>query len=96
MDALDAVLTPEQRADFRPVAIELAHGEATFHHPLMVHGSLANVSDRTRRGAVLNVVRDGVLSVSDDPLLEGVPPVPAGTPLGGQFFPLLSNAADVD
>ena len=96
MDALDSVLTPEQRADFRPIAIELARGEATFHHPLMVHGSLANVSDRPRRGAVLNVVRDGVRSVSDDPLLEGVPPVPAGTPLGGQFFPLLSDAADGD
>jgi hypothetical protein len=96
MDALAAVLTPEQRADFRPVAIELACGEATFHHPLMVHGSLANISDRPRRGAVINVVRDGVRSVSDDPLLEGVPPVAAGTPLGGQFFPLLSDAADVD
>ena len=96
MDALDAVLTPEQRVAFRPVAIELARGEATFHHPLMVHGSLANVSDRPRRGAVINVVRDGVRSVSDDPLLEGVPPVPAGRPLGGQFFPLLSNAADGD
>ena len=96
MDALDSVLTPEQRADFRHVPIELARGEATFHHPLMVHGSLANVSDRPRRGAVINVVRDGVRSVSDDPLLEGVPPVPAGTPLGGQFFPLLSTAPDLD
>jgi ectoine hydroxylase-related dioxygenase (phytanoyl-CoA dioxygenase family) len=94
MDALDAVLTPEQRANFEPVAIELARGEATFHHPLMVHGSLANVSDRPRRGAVINVVRDGVRSMSDDPLLEGVPPVPAGTLLGGQFFPLLSSAPD--
>lgn len=90
MDALDAVLTPEQRAEFTPVAIELKRGEATFHHPLMVHGSLANLSDRPRRGAVINVVRDGVRSMTNDPLLEGVPPVPAGTPLGGQFFPLLS------
>ena len=96
MDALEAVLTSEQRADFKPVAIELARGEATFHHPLMVHGSLANVSDRPRRGAVINVVRDGVRSMTDDPLLEGVPPVPAGTPLGGQFFPLLFDPAAVD
>jgi hypothetical protein len=38
---------------------------------------------------VLNVVRDGVCSQSDQPLLDGVPVVPPGTPLSGQFFPLL-------
>jgi ectoine hydroxylase-related dioxygenase (phytanoyl-CoA dioxygenase family) len=96
MDALDAVLTAEQRAAFRPVPIELARGEATFHHPLMVHGSLANVSNRPRRGAVLNVVRDGVRSASDEALLEGVPPVPAGTRLAGRFFPMLSAGGEVD
>jgi len=34
-------------------------------------------------------VRDGVRSVSNEPLLAGVPPIPDGEPLGGQFFPLL-------
>lgn len=89
MDAIQSVLTDEQRAAFTPVAVELPRGYASFHHPLMLHGSSANRSDRPRRGAVINVVRDGVASATDDPLLTGVPPVPAGQPLNGRFFPLL-------
>jgi hypothetical protein len=41
---------------------------------------------------VLNVVRDGVRSESDESLLEGVPPLGKGTPLSGQFFPMLYGA----
>jgi ectoine hydroxylase-related dioxygenase (phytanoyl-CoA dioxygenase family) len=89
MSAIEEVLTPDQKAAFVPVAVELPRGYASFHHPLMLHGSSANVSDRPRRGAVLNVIRDGVRSMTDDPLLDGVAPVPAGQPLDGQFFPLL-------
>ena len=69
--------------------IELKRGEASFHHPLLVHGSFANSSDRPRRATVINVFRDGVRSASDEPLLEGVPPIAAGRAMGGQFFPLL-------
>ena len=89
LDAIATVLTDEQRQQFAPTAIELRRGEATFHHPLMVHGSLANISDRPRRGAVINVIRDGVRSASDAPLLDGVPAIPAGEALSGRFFPLL-------
>ncbi len=91
MDAIQSVLSEEQKAAFRPVAVELPRGYAAFHHPLMLHGSSANRSDRPRRGAVINVVRDGVRSATDEPLLQGVPAVPAGQPLGGRFFPLLSQ-----
>lgn len=89
MNSIFTVLTSKQREQFAPVAIELRRGEASFHHPLMVHGSLANTSDRPRRGTVINVIRDDVRSASDESLLEGVPVIPSGTPLGGQFFPLL-------
>ena len=89
MDAIQSVLTDDQRAQFQPVAVELPRGFAAFHHPLMLHGSSANESSRPRRGTVINVVRDGVRSATDDPLLTGVPPVPAGQPLSGRFFPLL-------
>ena len=89
MEAIRKVLTPEQMAEFQPVPIELKKGECAFHHPLLIHGSQENRTDRPRRAVVLNVVRDGVRSVSNDPLLKGVPPVPAGQPLDGQFFPLL-------
>ena len=66
----------EQKAQFQPVPVEFPKGHATFHHPLTVHGSYANRSDRPRRGLVINVFRDGVVSDSDEPLLKGVPPVP--------------------
>jgi ectoine hydroxylase-related dioxygenase (phytanoyl-CoA dioxygenase family) len=89
MEAINAVLSDEQKAAFKPIAIELKKGEASFHHPLMIHGSYENRTDHPRRAAVINVIRDGVRSDSDAPLLEGVPPIPAGEPIGGQFFPLL-------
>lgn len=90
MDAIREVLTPEQwHAMSHPVPVELSKGECTFHHPLMVHGSFENRTERPRRATVINVVRDGVMSQSDEPLLNGVPVVPTGQPLGGQFFPLL-------
>lgn len=91
MDAVLESLTPSQRAEFKPVAIELKAGECSFHHPLMVHGSYANNTDRPRRAVVLNAFRDGVTSASDEPMLEGVPPIPAGEKMAGQFFPLLAT-----
>lgn len=89
MDTIRDFLTSEQQEHFRPVPIELKQGECSFHHPLMVHGSYENRTDTARRAVVINVFRDGVISVSDSPLNEGVPPIPAGTKISGQFFPLL-------
>lgn len=89
MDEIRTVLSDEQKEAFRPVAIPLKKGECALHHSLLVHGSYENRSDRPRRAAVINVFRDGVRSASDAPPLEGVPPVPTGQPMAGQFFPLL-------
>ena len=89
MEAIHSVLSREQKAAFKPVAIELKKGEASFHHPLMIHGSYENRTDGPRRATVINVFRDGVKSASDAPMLEGVPPIKAGEPMSGQFFPLL-------
>ncbi len=92
MGAIQRVLDPGQWDAFQhPVAIELRRGEAAFHHPLMVHGSQENRTDRPRRATVLNVLRDGVLSASDEPLLQGIPAIPIGQPVEGQFFPLLTG-----
>lgn len=91
MDAIQTVLTREQKKNFQPVPIELKKGEASFHHPLMVHGSYENSTDRPRRATVINVFRDGVVSASNKPPLEGVPPISVGQKLQGQFFPLLFN-----
>jgi ectoine hydroxylase-related dioxygenase (phytanoyl-CoA dioxygenase family) len=89
MHAIESVLSREQKSQFMPVPIELKQGQCSFHHPLMIHGSYENRSNRPRRGAVINVLRDGVSSASNEPLLAGVPPIPAGEKIDGQFFPLL-------
>lgn len=89
MDAILGSLTNEQRQLFKPVPIEMKKGECSFHHPLMVHGSYENRTERSRRAVVLNVFRDGVRSASDSPPLEGVPSIPVGQKMEGQFFPLL-------
>ena len=91
IDAIRAALTPAHRDRFTPVAVEMQAGEASFHHPLMLHGSYDNRTETPRRAAVVNVVRDGVRSASNEPLLDGVPPIPKGHPLAGRFFPLLLN-----
>lgn len=91
MDAVQSVLNETQREQFKPVAVELKAGEAAFHHPLLMHGSFANRSDRARRATVINAFRDGVKSAAEEPLLTGVPPIPAGEPMSGQFFPLLTQ-----
>lgn len=62
MEAIQTVLTSEQRGRFKLVAIELKMGEAAFHHPLMVHGSYENRTDRPRRATVVYVFRNGVIS----------------------------------
>jgi len=95
MDAIRAAVSPEQWVALQePVPIKLRRGEAAFHHPLMVHGSSTNSSDRPRRATVINVCRSDVRSASDQPLLDGVPAVPPGEPLGGTFFPMLYDPAN--
>lgn len=96
MNAIREVLSDEQWATFqKPVAIELKKGECAFHHPLLIHGSFENRTERPRRAVVINVFRDGVCSDADTPLLEGVPVVPKGQAMGGQFFPPLFDPRQV-
>ena len=89
MDEIMTVLSDEQQRAFRPIPIELKRGQCTFHHPLMAHGSYANRSDRARRATLINFFRDGVRSASDEEFLAGVPAIPKGEKMGGQFYPLL-------
>lgn len=91
MTAVFGHLNAEQKDAFHPVPAVLKAGEASFHHPMTVHGSYANNSDRPRRGIVLNFMRDGVRSNTNEPLLAGIPVIPMGQKLEGQFFPLLSR-----
>jgi hypothetical protein len=90
MEGLKAYLNEDQQEMLEhPVPIEMKKGYATFHHPLLVHGSFENKSGQPRRAFVINVFADGTYSDSDEPLLEGVPAYKKGQKLEGQFFPLL-------
>ncbi len=92
MNAIQAVLNAEQWEQFNNhVPVELKAGECVFHHPLTIHGSFENRTQNPRRAVVINSVLDGVRSESNEPLLAGIPAIPAGQPLGGQFFPMLYN-----
>jgi hypothetical protein len=83
-------LNDEQKKQFeQPQFAEVKAGEAIFHHSLTLHGSGENKSAQPRRAFVINVFADGVISDSEDQLLEGVPPVKKGNKMEGQFFPLL-------
>lgn len=91
MTAVFQHLSAEQKDAFHPMPVVMPAGHASFHHPMTVHGSYENRSDRPRRGVVLNFMRDGVRSNTYDALLSGVPVIPMGQKLEGQFFPLLSK-----
>lgn len=91
MDKIIDNLTDEQRAAFKPRPIELKKGYATFHHPLMLHGSYENKSDKPRRGVVVNMFAGGTRSDSNEPLLPGCPVIEKGKVLEGDFHPLMTG-----
>jgi hypothetical protein len=95
MEGLMDYLTEEQKAEFKPIPIELKKGHAAFHHPLMVHGSYANKSAAARRAFVLNVFADGTLSNTDGELMPKSPLIAKGQKMEGQFYPLLFDPAMV-
>jgi hypothetical protein len=95
MRAIKEALTTEQfEALQNAQPIELLRGQMVFHHPLTVHGSFQNTTDKSRPGAIINMLADGVVSNSREPLLAGTPAIAAGEPVEGQFFPLLRRVAD--
>jgi ectoine hydroxylase-related dioxygenase (phytanoyl-CoA dioxygenase family) len=68
----------------------LRAGEASVHHSHTLHGSHANTTDRPRRAIVLNYM--GAATRCTDgakPLLAGVPLIPAGSLIEGEFFPIV-------
>jgi ectoine hydroxylase-related dioxygenase (phytanoyl-CoA dioxygenase family) len=94
MDAVRTVLSNEQIEVFEnKVANELPRGYASFHHPLMMHGSYANDSERPRRAVVLNAMADTTLGNTANyerlDALHNFPAMPQDQVLDGQFFPLL-------
>ena len=94
MDAVRTVLNEEQLAIFENrVANELPNGYASFHHPLTMHGSYSNLSDRPRRATVINTMDHSTLGnlagYARLDALKSFPEMIHDKPLDSQFFPLL-------
>jgi len=94
MDAVTQILTEEQKEAFdKKVANELPKGHASFHHPLTMHGSYANYSDRPRRAVVINAMASDTLGNTAGyerlDALHSFPSMPQDQVLDSKFFPLL-------
>ena len=98
MDAIRNQLTASQLEDFdRKAPVEMRAGEASFHHPLLMHGSYANQSERSRRATIINIFADGVRSSREEdgsnaPGADNYPQVPNGEVMKGTYYPLLLDA----
>ena len=71
-------------------------GYASFHHPVLMHGSFENRSLAQRRATVINVFGDGVVSNLDfvseiAPGTKNYPSIPVGHKMEGTYYPLLFN-----
>jgi ectoine hydroxylase-related dioxygenase (phytanoyl-CoA dioxygenase family) len=94
MNAVKEVLNKEQLEIFeKRVANELPKGYASFHHPLTMHGSYSNYSERPRRAVVLNAMDHHTLGniAGYDRMeeLRNFPTMSQNKLLDSRFFPLL-------
>ena len=100
MDAIREKLTESQVADFdKKIPVEMKAGEASFHHPLLMHGSYENNSERGRRATIINVFSDGVVSNREDdgsnaPGADNYPRITKGEKMEGTYYPLLMKAQE--
>ncbi len=94
MDNVREILTDEQLEAFeKRLPNELPKGYASFHHPLMMHGSYENYSDQPRRAVVINAMSSSTRGNTKDysrlDALKSFPAMPHDKILDGNGFPLL-------
>ncbi len=99
MNAVNQVLNEDQQIQFeKKVANELKRGCASFHHPLMMHGSYSNHSEKSRRAVVINAMGHDTLgnTMGYDRFdaLKSFPDMPQDTLLNSRFFPILLDHQD--
>ena len=75
-------------------------GYASFHHPVLMHGSFENRSPVQRRATVINVFGDGVISNLDfvsvnSPGTKDYPHIPIGNKMEGTYYPMLFNPEEI-
>ena|SRR6185437_11762779 len=99
MDAVKQVLDEDQQIQFeKKTANELKKGYASFRHQLMMHGSYANHSERSRRAVVINAMGHNTLGNTAEygrlDALSGFPDMPQDKLLNSRFFPILFENQD--
>lgn len=101
MEAVKQILDAEQMLAFEnKFANQLAKGYASFHHPLTMHGSYANSSERSRRAVVINSMgQDTMGNTAGYERMDALghfPPMPQDQLLSSKFFPKLFPDRDND
>ena len=95
MDSIKSFLNEKQIKEFKnKTPVEMEAGYASFHHPLLMHGSYKNKSKNVRRATVINVFSDGTLSNQDinglnNPGTNNYPQIKKGFKMNGTYYPLL-------
>ena len=77
------------------MAIEMPKWYGVFHHPLTIHGSYKNDSDKPKRVFIINTFIDGAGSNRYEPALNGANVIPKGEKMEGQFYPLLFESGKI-
>jgi ectoine hydroxylase-related dioxygenase (phytanoyl-CoA dioxygenase family) len=95
MDSVKEAFPADLQTAFRPVAATGKAGQASFHHSHTLHGSYQNSSDRPRRAVVLNYMgAETRCADGSQPLLKGVPVIPEGEIIQGDYFPIVLDLDD--
>lgn len=90
LEAIQASLSPAQRAAFRPVHGAVPAGSATIHDAHTLHGSASNRSARPRRALVFNYMAADVrVADGSKPLLRHTRRLASGAVVDGPDFPIV-------
>ncbi len=96
MDNVRKALPEQLQGRFRPHPATGRAGQAYFHHSHTMHGSFGNASDRPRRAVVVNYMDAGTRCADGtEPLLKGVPIIPEGAVIQGDFFPIVLDLSQL-
>lgn len=90
---LEAMLDPEHRARFKPVAMPMPAGSCTFHDGMTFHYATPNSSTRPRRALATIFLPSGTTYRKKGHCVTDPLNLPDGAPLEGEFFPVVAAGA---
>lgn len=86
---LENLLSDTQKAQWKPVPVELKAGSCTFHHGLTFHYTRPNTTADTRRALVVIFIPDGITYAAEEKMenpFSDTITSPKGAPLRGTKF----------